>query len=564
MASSKAKPGRLRLFCAHWHAGAKRWRQSADCYHMLLFGPAKKSADYYDRLIHASTVPPVGAQALVSPPWSLVYLEFAPLLIELDDMTGYQRLRHSAIERYANSVVPNFCEIMLQVAVLAPPEEDQKTAISNWGKHAATMQHPSASIAIALLHYRQGDDALALDWCRKCISFNPYPAIVARVHLVQAMAYWRLNKRDIAEQELALGRNMIEEKFRGEFGVGHYAGNLWADWLTDRVLLREADATLNSRATSDNQTDGTPAVPGEKLAAINPSQLSSARIDVGHNLRHLAYSMPWKVEYSTTREAAFRAATKLFQSVTADQPQHWDAWHYLADTHCRLGQTLELLSDDSKAESHFRQAVALFDQHAAAFDSHKVNEKERAEAYFALSGLLSRTERSGEALPHFRRGCVIMEAYLSPDYADRGALNALAWQLASSVDPLRDPERAIELAQKAIAIEPPDGADWNTLGVAQYHAGQWQSAISTLEESMKRRSGGDALDWFFLGMAHWQLGNKDEGRRWYEKSVEWMDANAPANTELIRFRAEADALMGLAEASDAPDAANDEPATKQP
>ena len=48
-------------------------------------------------------------------------------------------------------------------------------------------------------------------------------------------------------------------------------------------------------------------------------------------------------------------------------------------------------------------------------------------------------------------------------------------------------------------------------------------------------------------MAHWQLGHADEARSWYAKAVAWTEKNAPQNKELIRFRAEAAALLGLSE-----------------
>ena len=53
---------------------------------------------------------------------------------------------------------------------------------------------------------------------------------------------------------------------------------------------------------------------------------------------------------------------------------------------------------------------------------------------------------------------------------------------------------------------------------------------------------------FFLAMAHWQLGHKEEARRQYDKSVGWMEnsENSESNAdELIRFRAEAAELLGI-------------------
>jgi len=97
---------------------------------------------------------------------------------------------------------------------------------------------------------------------------------------------------------------------------------------------------------------------------------------------------------------------------------------------------------------------------------------------------------------------------------------------------------AAELAKKAIELAPKKGGYCNTLGAAQYRAGDWNAAIDALEKSMQLRSGGDSTDWLFLAMAHWQLAHKDEARQWYDKAVEWMDKNKPDHEELRRFRAE--------------------------
>jgi WD40 repeat protein len=127
--------------------------------------------------------------------------------------------------------------------------------------------------------------------------------------------------------------------------------------------------------------------------------------------------------------------------------------------------------------------------------------------------------------------------------------NNLVWPLATSPDPrLRDPSRAVELAKQAVELAPQEGGHWNTLGIAQYRAGDWKAAITALEKSMELLSGQqESFNTFFLAMAHWQLGDKDEARRWYDQAVEWTDKHQPKNEDLRRFRAEAAELMGLNE-----------------
>ena len=86
--------------------------------------------------------------------------------------------------------------------------------------------------------------------------------------------------------------------------------------------------------------------------------------------------------------------------------------------------------------------------------------------------------------------------------------------------------------------------------MAHYRAGDWKAAIEALTKSMELRNGGDSNDWFFLAMAHWQLGDKTQARSWYDKAVPWMEKNQPKDEELLRFRAEAAALLGVKEKKD--------------
>ena len=54
----------------------------------------------------------------------------------------------------------------------------------------------------------------------------------------------------------------------------------------------------------------------------------------------------------------------------------------------------------------------------------------------------------------------------------------------------------------------------------------------------------NANEGFFLAMAHWQLGEKDKAREWFDKAVKWMDKGKKDDAELKRFRAEAAELLG--------------------
>src|SRR5262249_8540407 len=98
-------------------------------------------------------------------------------------------------------------------------------------------------------------------------------------------------------------------------------------------------------------------------------------------------------------------------------------------------------------------------------------------------------------------------------------LNELAWLLAACPDEkVRDPDRAVELAGKAVQLEPNEATNWDTLGVAQYRAGAWKAASKALDQSLKLAKDGDAVGRFVLAMAQRKLGNPVEANKAYEQA----------------------------------------------
>jgi tetratricopeptide (TPR) repeat protein len=151
--------------------------------------------------------------------------------------------------------------------------------------------------------------------------------------------------------------------------------------------------------------------------------------------------------------------------------------------------------------------------------------------------------RRGQAYRERSAGLMVEAGRRDPDQPN--AQNVIAWLLATWPDPkVRNPARAVELAKKAVDRMPTKGDYWNTLGVAQYRAGDWKAAVAALEKSMELGKGGNSADWLFLAMAHWKLGHKEESRKFYARAIEWMTKHRPTE-ELRLFRAEAAQLLGM-------------------
>jgi serine/threonine-protein kinase len=214
-------------------------------------------------------------------------------------------------------------------------------------------------------------------------------------------------------------------------------------------------------------------------------------------------------------------AIQLWTACLALRP--YDALIYCnrAMCYCRLGQW-----DDAIADA--RQAVRLEPNFAAP--------------HLALGLALSRIGPLDEAITEMEAAVRIRPAVIRNH-------RVLAQFLLSCPDPkFRNPARAIEAARKAVELAPKDGDDWNTLGVALYRAGDWKGAISALEKSEALEPDTRlAFNGFFLAMARWQLGQKDHARDWHDKAVASMVKIGPKDESLLRWRGEAEALLGIAD-----------------
>jgi serine/threonine protein kinase/WD40 repeat protein len=127
--------------------------------------------------------------------------------------------------------------------------------------------------------------------------------------------------------------------------------------------------------------------------------------------------------------------------------------------------------------------------------------------------------------------------------------NNFASTLAAAPGSTHDPQRALYLARRAVELAPTQAIYLNTLGVAQYRAGDFAGAITALEKSLAAGKGeSDAFDLFFLAMARYRLGRVAEARVDFDRALKWRrDHPNPAqpgwSAELDAFQAEARALL---------------------
>jgi serine/threonine protein kinase/predicted Zn-dependent protease len=277
---------------------------------------------------------------------------------------------------------------------------------------------------------------------------------------------------------------------------------------------------------------------GEKTIATlgeTPTRLRQ----LGEVLSILAWSLQHQ-KRSLEAAEVFRQDVAVKQKLIAGPESNPNDRFGLTQACSDWGTALLSAHKVEEAITAYRQGLAVAEKLVAEFPGESRYVDRVMTARLNLVPLLQQSDREQEAAEVYR-------SLLEQRPESAGSCNNLAWRLAIGADPkLRDPKRAVELAEKAVQLAPQAGTYWNTLGVAQYRAGNWKAAIEALNKSEEQFNSNElSFNAFFLAMAHWRLGAKEEARTWYDRAVAWMEKNKPQDEELRRFRAEAEGLLGI-------------------
>ena len=101
-------------------------------------------------------------------------------------------------------------------------------------------------------------------------------------------------------------------------------------------------------------------------------------------------------------------------------------------------------------------------------------------------------------------------------------MNYLGYMLAEKGLEL---EEAVAVLQKAVALEPDNGAYLDSLGWALYKTGKMEDARKYLEKAAQK-SGDDAVILEHLGDVHQAMGDQEKARNAWEKAHK-ADPDAP-------------------------------------
>jgi tetratricopeptide (TPR) repeat protein len=205
----------------------------------------------------------------------------------------------------------------------------------------------------------------------------------------------------------------------------------------------------------------------------------------------------------------------------------------------QLGRWEEAISAHEEAQRHWRSTgFQLFLDYAALSQS-LVGELNyalgrRDEGDIHLSAALNQFNATVDALPE-----------------EPNANHALVVFLCMCPNPqMRDPERAVRLAERFISGSDSNPLFWRYLALARYRIGDWPGAEEAVRNSIELLNGGDALDLLLLAAIEHSAGDVEEARSTLAQAHSALAAGSPILYDCIdphrfaRFRAEVETLLG--------------------
>ena len=190
------------------------------------------------------------------------YTKYAVVLVEMGDRPAYENFCRDSIKQFGKTTDPLAADRIVKNSLLIPPDASLLAALVPLAEVAVKSVPANVNPALnswalprcmtlALMEYRRGNYAEAVNWGNRCLSFKHDATNVPRVATVRAilaMSYHQLGQAEPARAELAKSRELIEERFKTAFVIYQDGHGMWYDWFLARILEREAAAMIETQA----------------------------------------------------------------------------------------------------------------------------------------------------------------------------------------------------------------------------------------------------------------------------------------------------------------------------
>jgi tetratricopeptide (TPR) repeat protein len=221
-----------------WHALRQEWLKAAEWFGALL---------KVNQLEHWDIA-------------TLDYLACGAVLAESGDRRRFEDFRDEAILRFKGADIQAAAERIIKISLLQPADGKVLAALApltevaarpfaraDEGPEIIAFREAWRAISLALLEYRSGRYAKAIEWCRSSLACRQdIPVRTATAHLILAMSLERGGKHEAALSELEQARKIIESGFDTGLKQGRWDRGLWFDWVFARVLLQQAKELLEA------------------------------------------------------------------------------------------------------------------------------------------------------------------------------------------------------------------------------------------------------------------------------------------------------------------------------
>jgi len=181
------------------------------------------------------------------PDYHYYYHSLAPLLVQIDDVEAYTRLREQ-IQLHFGSITndASMADRMAKDCLLLPLPGQDRTIESRLADVAVSLGQGSTArswfeFCKGFAELRQGHFSEAIEWMQKVVpTENSQPDRGVEAYMVLAIANHHLNLNEAARVALAKGLQ-ISKNHPPDFTTSEHG---WIDWLIGQALVREAKALI--------------------------------------------------------------------------------------------------------------------------------------------------------------------------------------------------------------------------------------------------------------------------------------------------------------------------------
>jgi tetratricopeptide (TPR) repeat protein len=258
----------------------------------------------------------------------------------------------------------------------------------------------------------------------------------------------------------------------------------------------------------------------------------------------LVDAFPEIPDYRAGLGDSLRADRRYTEAVSILQPLV-EEFPNVAPYREKLGNTLRNRGQDFFGENRFDEGIADYTEAEALLRQLVVEYPDVSQYHELLTDILMYRAACHRGRDDFDKNVADYIAVGAFKSRNPGYCQAVAWRLLTwpGCD-ARRAEVALELAQRAVVLQPESRKSRLTVAMAHYRVGDWQSVIDELSARPEPDPVARCYGWFYLAMAYWQLGQEAEALRYYDWADKCTQRNLSDDGGFIGLRAEAAELLG--------------------